>query len=1011
MTRFLLARPVATFVIAFTLMALGIVTTGLLPVSLLPDIPVPQLSVQATYPAANARQIEQLVALPLRNQLLQLHHLDDLEAVSQDGQVTVTLRLDYGTDVDLAYLEANEKIDLLMNQLPRDMERPRVIKAGADDLPVFQLNVWAADGDSANFIELSTFCDNVIKKRLEQHPDIALVDRSGAAQGEWIIRPDPARLRTAGLTTQDLKAALQNRAADAGSLTVQDGPYEYSIQLAGGLQTSEDISNTYLRIGTEMPRLMRLGDFATVSLREQEATGRHIFNGQRAVALAIIKRSDAQVLDLQQDLYEQVAQFERDYPTLRFALSQDQTTLLALSISNLKGSLLTGALLTLVMVFLFMSSRRVLLILSLLIPAALSITMLAFYVLGLSINIVSLAGLVLGIGEIIDSAIIIIENIEQQRERGQSVREACITGTNEVIWPLFTSVLTNSAVFLPLLFLSGIAGALFFDQAVSVTLALGISLFASYTLVPVLYHRLYRNQTTYQPTTTPLMRAADRLYHRVFNAAFRYRRGLVLGCMLLLGLAVWMGFRIPKSGMPDLSRTELQWSIDWNEPISPAENERRLGTLLDSVRQNSEWINAYIGGQQFLLNPRLNQAPSEAVAILKVRSSTDYQTTMTQLRQLTARQYPGATSSFLPAQNVFEQLFQTDEADLIVRIYAKNSQQSPTQEQVQQATSLLQKAGFTLATPPVRSRIILTLSEETLALYQVQRQAVYQSLATALGQNSVGTLQESRQQWPIVMGIQAEANLDSVLATTFVATGGGAPVPLRALVAYRTTEDFASRSLGKEGAYVALEPHLRAAQPGNEPHLLAKNTLVQGAGFTFDFAGSFFRNQAYLLELGWVILIAVVMLFFILAAQFESLLQPFIVLLTIVFGTTGALGLLYITGGSLNIMSGVGIVVLIGLLDNDSILKIDTMNRARGTLSLIDSIREGGQRRLQSQLMTYFTTVLGLLPVLWAGGLGAELQKPLALTVLGGMTLGVLISWTFIPLMYWALYRKGAVSH
>jgi multidrug efflux pump subunit AcrB len=1006
MTRYLLARPVATLVIAFTLMALGIVTTGLLPVSLLPDIPVPQLSVQANYPAANARQIEQIVALPLRNQLLQLHHLDDLEAVSQDGQVTVKVRLDYGTDVDLAYLEANEKIDLLMNQLPRDMERPRVIKAGADDLPVFQLNVWAADGDSANFIELSTFCDNVIKKRLEQHPDIALVDRSGAAEGEWVIRPDLARMRTVGLSTEDLKSALQDRATDAGSLTVRDGPYEYSIQLSGGLQSSEDITNTYLRVGTETPRLMRLGDFATVSLREKEQAGRHTYNGHRALALAIIKRSDAQVLDLQQDLYQQVEQFGRDYPTLRFELSQDQTTLLALSISNLKGSLLTGALLTLVMVFLFMSSRRVLLIVSLLIPISLSITMLAFSLLGLSINIVSLAGLVLGIGEIIDSAIIIIENIEQQRERGLSVPDACVTGTNEVIWPLFTSILTNSAVFLPLLFLSGIAGALFYDQALSVTLALGISLFASYTLVPVLYHRLYRHQTTYRPTSTFLMRSADRLYHTVFDAAFRYRRSLIFGCFLLLILAVWIGYLIPKSGMPTLSRTELQWSIDWNEPISPAENERRIKSLLTSVNQTIPSANAYVGGQQFLLNPRLNQAPSEAVVVCKVNTSDDYQVLLTTLQHLTARQYPTATSSFTPAQNVFEQLFQTDEAGLIVRIYAEKSQQSPGREQVTQATDLLQKAGFEVAPPPVRNRIQLSLSEENLALYQVPRQAVYDRLSTAFGQNGVSAMQGQQQQWPIVLGQQAATDLDSVLTSTFVETRGGNSISLRSLVTYRYTEDFASRYLGKEGAYVALEPRREGNNSGNQPYLLAKQALAKGAGFTFDFSGSFFRNQTYLLELGWVILIAVAMLFFILAAQFESLLQPFIVLLTIVFGTTGALGLLYLTGGSLNIMSGVGIVVLIGLLDNDSILKIDTINRARNTLSLIDSIREGGQRRLQSQLMTYFTTVLGLLPILWARGLGAELQEPLALTVLGGMTLGVLISWTFIPLMYWGLYRK-----
>ncbi|TDB65818.1 efflux RND transporter permease subunit [Arundinibacter roseus] len=1006
MTRFLLARPIATFVVAFTLMGLGLITLRQLPISLLPDIPIPELTVQASYPAADARQIEQLVALPLRNQLLQLHHLDDLEAVSQDGQVTVKLRLDYGTDVDLAYLEANEKIDLLMSQFPRDMERPRVVKAGAGDLPVFVLNVWAANGDSADFIEVSSFAEQVIRKRLEQLPDIALVDRSGAAEGEWLIRPDLNRLRAAGLTTDELSDALRSRTANLGSLTIREGAYEYSIQLAEPLQSAEELTNTYLLAGKESPRLVRLGDFATVMRQEQPEAGFHTFNGQRAMALAIIKRSDAQVLDLQAELAEQVEQFRHDYPSLRFEVSQDQTTLLAISISNLEGSLLTGALLTLLMVFLFMNSRRILLIIAVLIPVSLAITMLAFYGLGLSINIVSLAGLVLGIGEIIDSAIIIIENIEQQRERGLSVADACVEGTGEVIGPLFTSVLTNSAVFLPLLFLSGIAGALFFDQAVSVTLALGISLLASYTLVPVMYHRLYRRQETFRPTTTRLMRAADSFYNRVFTAAFRYRRGVLVGCGLLLAGAGWIGLKIPKSGMPELSRTELEWAVDWNEPISPQENSRRIQSLLRSIGPLSGTVNAYVGAQDFLLNPRLNQAPSEALILFKVNSTADYENLIEKLRQKTAQHFPAATNSFRPAQNVFEQLFQTNEADLIVRVFDGQSQQSPEQAQVRQATDLLQKAGFSVPTPPTRRRILLTLSDEKLAIYQVARESLYQRLATAFGQSPVTTLQNGQQQWPVVMGQLSEANLDSILAHTFVTTQMGTGIPIKNLLTYRFAEDFAARRLGKEGAYVALEPILLQTSQELPPHQIAQKALAQATGFSFDFAGSYFRNQAYLLELGWVILIAVAMLFFILAAQFESLLQPFIVLLTIVFGTTGALALLYLSGGSLNIMSGVGLVVLIGLLDNDSILKIDTMNRSLGKLSLMESIREGGQRRLQSQLMTYFTTVLGLLPVLWAAGLGAELQKPLALTVLGGMTLGVLISWTFIPLMYWWL-QKG----
>lgn len=1007
MTRFLLGRPVATFVVAFTLMGLGVITFRLLPVSLLPDIPVPGITVQAAYPTADARQIEQLVALPLRNQLLQLNHLDDLEAISQDGQVTVKVQLDYGSDVDLAYLEANEKIDLLMSQFPRDMERPRVMKAGAGDLPVFQLNVWPAAGDSSNFIEVSTFCDNVIRRRLEQLPDVALVDQSGAARGEWVVQPQADKLRAVGLTPADLAASLRAGGRELGSVTVRDGPYEYSIQLGGSLQSGRDILDTYLRVGREAGRVVRLGDFATLRLRERAEAGFHTYNGKRAVALAVIKSADAQVLRLQEDLYAQVEQFRRDYPTLRFALSQDQTTLLTISINNLLGSLATGALLTLIMVLLFMSSRKALFIVGLLIPVSLSVTMLAFYLLGLTINIVSLAGLVLGIGEIIDSAIIIIENIEQQRERGRSVADSCVEGTSEVIGPLFTSVLTNSAVFLPLLFLSGIAGALFFDQALSVTLALGVSLLASYTLVPVLYNLLYRSETAFDPKTTPAMRGAYRAYGWVFSRAFRRPWLMVALWLLLLGGAVWVGFRIPKSGMPRLSRTELEWAVDWNEPITPQENKRRVQTLLQEIKTKPVATNAYIGTQQFLLNTRLYQAPSEALVICQMADAGQYDQVAGQLQRAVAEKYPTANVAFRPAQNVFEQLFRTDEADLRVRLFDNLSQQGPSPTQVAQATRRLERAGFIVPVPPERTRLLLDVSAERLALYRVSREALLERLKTAFGQQPVGTLNTRQEQWPIVLGGEVEADLDSILSSSFVSTRTGAAVPITSLVSYRPAQDYASRLLGKEGAYVALDLiSTKTNEPARAQYARARRALADAKDFSFGFTGSYFRDQGYLLELGWVILIAVAMLFFILAAQFESLQQPFIVLLTILFGSTGALALLYLSGGSLNLMSAIGLIVLIGLLDNDSILKIDTMNRSRDQMSLIDAIRRGGARRLQSQLMTYFTTVLGLLPLLWAGGLGAELQQPLALTVLGGMTLGVLISWTFIPLTYWWLYRK-----
>ena len=1011
MIRFLLTRPIATFVVAFSLTGLGLLTMRMLPVSLLPNLPVPELSIQASYPSADARQLQTLLALPLRNQLLQLNRLDDLEVTALDGQVRAKVRLDYGTDVDLAYLEANEKIDALMGQLPRDMERPQVIKAGADDIAVFQLNVWQrTGGDSSDYYQLSRLCQTLLKRRLEQLPEVALVDISGLTEGQWVVRPRTNVLTALQISPAALAEAIRSRDLPSGAVSVKEGPYEFSIRLKGEITQEDELRNTFLTIGKDPVRVMRLSELAELHWEEKPPTGLHYYNGRRAVALGIIKRSDAQVLTLADELEKVLTEFTKDHPQLAFAISQDQTELLRLSIDNLIGSLWTGALLTFVMVFFFMHDKRVLFIIGLLIPVALSVTMLAFYLLGMSINIVSLAGLVLGIGEIIDSAIIIIENIEQKREAGLPLRQACDEGAEEVIRPLATSVATNSAVFLPLLFLSGLAGALFMDQAISVTLALGVSLLASYTLVPVLYSRLFAKQQTFAPIPTLAQRGAVRLYDSVLNTAFRFPKGMVMAWVVLLFVGASLAYRLPKQGMPNLSRNAFELTIDWNEPISLSENQRRVERLPQQWdRTGVVHQHSYIGTQQFLLNPRGQRTTTEAMLHVQLSEPQQYQDYMTTLQQQIRQQYPNANVEARPALNVFEQLFKTDEAPLRIHLSRTAGEQLPTMDEVQAVAARLEALGYSTPLPPQRSKILLSPQWDRMALYGVSYEQFLQTVQTSLMSKPIGTLRGGQEQVDIVLGTSRPARLDSLIRQTLITTQETGTVPLAPLVRYTTATDYALLSSGAEGAYVPLIPTSRNALSYPEQQAQLQTLLAEFPHLTARFTGSYLRDQGYLRELWGIGLLAVALLFFILAAQFESLQQPFIVLLTIVFGSTGAMLVLAATGQSLNLMTGIGFIVLIGLLDNDSILKIDTMNRSLSTHTLRGAVREGGLRRLQSQLMTYLTTVLGLAPLLWAEGLGAELQRPLALTVIGGMTLGVVISWTFIPLMYyWLAKRKVA---
>lgn len=1006
MIRFLIHRPIATSVVALTLVILGVLVSSFLPVSLLPDIPVPEITVYANYPGADAQQIQQAVTVPLRNQLLQLDHLEEIEAVSNDEQSIVKLRLDYGADVDLAYLETNEKIDILMENFPREMPRPRVVKAGASDIPVFQLNVWCKNG-SCDFLEVSSFCESVLRRRLEQLEEIAFADLTGISQMEVLVQPDLDLLQSNGINLDQVSNLIEYQTGEFGNFTIRDGQYEYSISFESPLSNISDISNLYFKIGTDNGRLVRLGDVAKVTSRERKANGLYFFDGNRAVGIALVKHEKAQVLKLRHRIDDLVATFQQEYPQLGFAISQNQTELLDLSLGNLINSLVIGAILSSLMILLFMRDRRLLFLVGLVIPVSLAATLLAFYILGLSINIVSVSGLILGIGEIIDSAIIIVENIEQYREESlqtgseETIEQSCVRGTENVIWPLFTSVLTNVSVFLPLLFLSGIAGALFFDQAIAVTIALSASLLTSYTLIPVLYYRFFTGRKYTKSGQRLASHLIEIAYNRVFYFSIRRPKYVIFFCLLLTCGFGWITLAIDKKGMPAFGRTEVELHLDWNEPISIEENHRRITEILASLKPDLMEAGQFVGQQQFLLNNRLYQTSSQALITGKVKKPSDMAALKRNLNRALVARYPMSICDIRPALNVFEQIFRASEPPLRLLVSSKSELSPPSLSTIDSVSKLLSKIDVRAVPVPRRQQTLLHFQPEKLILYRVDQLHLLQNLRARLLNNNVGYLRSGGNEVPIVLGAKSSgSDLHALLTNSMVTSELGDFVPVGNLIRKSIVTDFTSLYLGKDGAYTPLNLELT-----NEDVPAVKTKIEKffsdNRALTASFSGSYYRNLSYLTELGGIILMAVVMLYFILAAQFESLTQPLIVLLTILFGCAGAFTVLYVFDSSLNIMSAIGIVVLIGLLDNDSILKIDTMNRSQHRESLLEVVRRAGQRRLQSQIMTFLTTILGLMPILWSSGLGAELQKPLALAVVGGMTFGLFISWTFIPLMYY----------
>lgn len=1009
MVRFLITRPVAVIMTFLALLLLGIVASGRLPVSLMPDIDIPEITVAVSRPDVSAREIENTVVSIIRRNLLQVQGIDRIESESRNGSALLRLSFKFGNDIDLAFMEVNEKIDGAMNNLPGDLERPRIIKASATDIPVFMLNISLADPDAGDegFIGLSEFAETVIKKRIEQLPEIGMADITGQIRREIYITPDESKMISLGLTDDDLESAVRLNNINIGSILVKDGKYLYNLEFSSYLKEVDDVKDIYIRKGD---RIVQMKDIAMVGIRQERPRGAYYSNGDRAVSLAIIKESSARMSDLEEKMAAMLAVFRDEYPQMKFDISQDQTRLLDYSISNLKGSLLAGGLLAFLLMFFFLKDGKSPLIIGFSIPATLVISLLFFYLIGLSVNIISLAGLILGIGMMIDNSIVVIENITQWTDRGLSLADACVKGTNEIVTPLISSVLVTCAVFIPLIFLSGISGAIFYDQAIAIVIGQGVSLLVGITLLPTLYYLLYKNGKegilTALVKKVSLKNIEDR-YERGMDFFFRYRTMTMITFGLILLCMGWLFMTMEKEKFPVVKKDELVISVDWNENITLDENLRRIQEMNGLNNELLLQTNSFIGEQQFLFNRDYDQSYTQAKVYIKAAGYDEADAIGKNCYSFIKDKYPGALINIGAQQNIFEKIFDASAEPLIAEVSLMKEKEVPP---VDRMTSIIEEmrkrwpdAGISM--PQLEDKIHLRIDPGRLLLYDVEPGTLYNTLKSSLNQYNIGELRSSNELLPIVLS-DREKQISEIISAGSVLNTRGTSVPVKEIVSVKREHDYKSIMGGINGEYVPVNMNITTNRPAAVTSSI-RNLVTADPSLTVNFSGTLITGQQLFKELSIILVVALLLLYFILAAQFESLTQPLIVLLEIPIDIAGALLLVKLWGGTINIITMIGLIVMSGVIINDSILKVDTINNLRAEgMGLKEAIYTGGSRRLKPIIMVAMASLFSTAPILFSQGMGSELQRPMALALIGGMSLGTVVSLFFIPLAYWYIYRR-----
>ena len=1009
MIRYLLRHPVSVFVTVVVLVALSVLAYFRIPTSLLPDISIPEITVKVTDPQLPSSEIERILVQPLRSQLSQTGHLRSLHSTSQDGAGEIRLTFEYGTAMDLAFIEANEKVDAAMNSLPKDAARPSVTKANASDLPVFTLMVTQdgmekGDLSEADYLELCDLSRNIIKRRLEQLPEVSLADISGLSERRLTITVDKGYAEALGIDENLIERAFKANDVEAGKATVREESMEYQVHLSSQLQGADDVADIYL---TKGKRLLKLKDIATLEYEQVSDGGSVYYNGQRAVALAIVKSPKAKMDKFQTETYKVIETLQEQFPQYTFHITNDQSQILSATMGSLRQNLLLGLLLIFLVSFAFLRDGRLPFVVAVSMCVSLIISVGVMHIFDISLNIISLVGLILSVGMMIDNTLIVTDDITQYRLQGRSLEESCITGTTEVLTPMLSSMLTTIVVFFPLLFLNGMTGELFHDQAYAVSLSLIVSYAVAIALLPVLYKAIVRKQPK---ANLYSHRHLQGFYDTGIRFVFRHKLLIVLLSLSTLPLCYVLFQMIGKDMMPQFDYKELVVQVDWNERLSSEENRHRTAKITDHAGRAVQESYAYVGNQQYLLNCTGTDGPTKSELYLRLDSETVLDSARNGVVTFLQSYYPSATLSMHHPISALEAIFPSSEAELMLKAYPKDMNRLSATVAKDMADALSKKTGGPVSLPAFSDRIDIHMDAERMALFGVTANEIIRTLQSIFGGEAIGSLHDRTDFVPVAFSHLASQDPETAIARAFVkGDGSAASLPLSHFVSLETVSSMRTTESDERGIYLPFK--LQVGNSAEQTITNAQECMMQHPEYDYILEGSYYQNKDMLRSLIFILFVSVVLMYLILTAQFESFVQPLILLLEIPIDIAAGLLCLQTCGQTLNIMSTIGLIVTCGIIVNDSILKVNVINelRRQGT-PLKEAIHEAGTRRLRSIVMTSLTSVFALLPVLFSNDLGSELQKPFAIAMIGALTVGTLVSLFIIPLFYWLIYRNRATA-
>lgn len=1019
-------RPVFTVMVTLIAVLLGLVALLRLPVDLLPDIETPALTVSVDYENAAPETMEELVARPVERAVASTPGLEEMISTSAEGVTNVILRFAWGTDVDAAANDVRDRLFSELDELPEDAGRPQLRKFDSADLPILILGI----SSGIDPIELRRLIDNQLSHRLQQVPGVAAVEVWGGPEREIHIDLDRRQVQALGLSLTGVREALTaaNRNLPAGSILV--GDRELTLRTPGRLSDLETLRDTVVATVDGAP--VRLRQIAAVANTQRRETRLIRIDGEPGVRMGVRKQSGANTVAVVSRIMDEIERLNRDFPQARLTPFFDTSDYIRQSIRNVSRSLLYGSALAVLVLLAFLGSPRATLVVATAIPVSLIATFALVYFNGFTINLMTLGGLALGVGLMVDAAIVVLENVMRRRqELGEAARESAVTGTREIAAAIVASTLTTLAIFVPMLFARELAGELFRQLAIVVAFALVCALLVALTLVPMLAARMVRDGDS--PGPAPLRRLTDRAaagfatfrdrYRRVLDAALARPRTVLAGAGLAVAAAVAALPLIGTEFMPASDEGEVRVSLEMPPgtrlEVLDRQTRRAEAVIRRAVPEAASMVTSVGGSSHRAEGGTEADIRIELVPLAqRDRGSAEIAADL----RAAIGALPDTTVRVRVRQPFFLRMLQgggeAESLQIEVRGYEFATIDDLATRVAERVRSIPGVTDARLPRTGGEPQRLVVVDRARAADLRVSVEDVARTVETAIAGGNAGYFLDDGDEVPIVVKLADNLTVTPAqLLELPVPAADGRRVRLGNVADLRAASgptvidrknqqrlktvyvNIAGRDLGSVAADVQA----------------ALDDIARPANYDLILSGEYEEQVETFNELGFNVLLALLLVYMVMACLYESLRDPLIVMTTVPMALIGVVAALLVTGTTLNAQSLVGCLMLIGIVVNNAILIVDQANLLRrGGHPVADAIREAGRRRLRPILMTAATTMLALLPLAIGLGEGAESQAPLARAVIGGLLSATLITLIVIPVVYagfhgaWPPRRRGA---